>query len=115
MFSRLIGPPLVLPPKFEGFEPPPLFDGAGNSNSVIVMLDFNDSTLDTLLPGKPRPGNQVAAEQAVLEAINIKGAATTAFFAQPNKARYLIQQDNRLDPKARALLSADDPNERLHR
>lgn len=115
VFSRPVGPPLVLLPKLEEFEPPPLFDAAGDSNGVIVMLDFNDSTLNTLLSGKSKPGNQAETEQAVLEAINAKGAATAAFFAQPNRARYLIQQDNRLDPKARALLSADHPDERLHR
>lgn len=115
VFSRPVGPPLVLLPKLEEFEPPPLFDAAGDSNGVIVMLDFNDSTLNTLLSGKSKPGNQAETEQAVLEAINAKGAATVAFLAKPNKTSYLIQPDNRLDPKARALLNADNPEERLHR
>ncbi len=115
VFSRQIGPPLILPAKVPEFEPAPLFDADGNSNSVIVMLDFNDSAFDPVLSGKAESGNEVAAEQAVLEAINAKEPATAFLFAQPNRARYLIRPDNRLDPEARALLGAKDPDELLHR
>ena len=115
VFSRPAGPPLQLPPRLEEFEPPVLFDKAGNSNRVFVMLDFNDNIFDTLLPGKSVVGKRIEAEEAMLEAINARSAMTEAYFAKPDKAHYLIRPGDRLDAEARALLDANDPGERLQR
>ncbi|HWR76557.1 MAG TPA: hypothetical protein VN283_05030 [Thiobacillus sp.] len=115
VFSRPVGLPLELPPKPEEFESPPLFDKAGNSNRVFVMLDFNDTIFDTLLPGKAVVGKPMEAEEAVLEAINARSAMTDAFFARPDKARYLIRPGDRLDAEARVLRGENDSRVRLDR
>ncbi len=114
VFAREAGPPLILPAKLPEHEPAPLFDKEGNSNSVIVLLDFDARAFDPVLSGKAEPGDQTAAEQAMLDAINAKLTAAEILFSQPERARFLISSD-RLDPKFRALLKADDPTERLHR
>jgi hypothetical protein len=114
VFAREAGPPLILPAKLPEYEPAPLFDEEGNSNSVIVLLDFDAPAFDPVLSGKAEPGDQLAAEQAMLEAINAREPATETLFSQPERARFLISRD-RLDPKFRALLKADDPTDRLHR
>jgi hypothetical protein len=45
VFARDAGPPLILPARLPEYEPAPLFDEKGNSNSVIVLLDFDDHTI----------------------------------------------------------------------
>lgn len=115
VFSRPIGPPLILPDKPMEIEPPPLFDDEGHSNGLIFLLDLDDPAFDQVLDGKAARADQVTAEEAMLEAINAKEPATEALFAQPERARYLIQPGIRLDPEARALLSPEHPEERLHR
>ncbi|MCG2606620.1 MAG: S8 family serine peptidase, partial [Achromobacter sp.] len=78
-------------------------------------LDFDAPAFDPVLSGKAEPGDQPAAEQAMLEAINAKEPATGLMFSNPEQARYLIPSDDRLGPETRALLSADHPEELLHR
>ncbi|GMU46483.1 MAG: hypothetical protein AMXMBFR26_12650 [Porticoccaceae bacterium] len=115
VFAREAGPPLILPVKMPEYEPAPLFDAEGNSNSVIVLLDFDHPTFDPVLSGKAEPGDQLAAEQAMLEAINAREQATEMLFSNPEQARYLISSEDRLGPESRTLLSADNPEELLHR
>ncbi|HEX4881687.1 MAG TPA: S8 family serine peptidase [Porticoccaceae bacterium] len=113
--AREAGPPLILPVKMSQHEPAPLFDAEGTSNSVIVLLDFDHPAFDPVLSGKAKPGDQIVAEQAMLKAINAKAQATEMLFSNPERARYLIPPDDRLGSESRALLSADHPEELLHR
>ncbi len=115
VFAREAGPPLILPAKLPEYEPAPLFDEEGNSNSVIVLLDFDAPAFDPVLSGKVDPGDQLAAEQAMLETINAREQATEALFSQPDEAHFLIRPENRLDPQAREALGTDNPRERLER
>ncbi|MFZ5652780.1 MAG: S8 family serine peptidase [Pseudomonadota bacterium] len=115
VFAREAGPPLILPARPPEHEPAPLFDEEGNSNSVIVLLDFDAPAFDPVLSGKAQPGDQPAAEQAMLEALNAKEPAAEILFSQPDEAHFLIRPENRLDPQAREALGADNPRERLER
>jgi hypothetical protein len=115
VFAREAGPPLILPVKMPEYEPAPLFDAEGNSNSVIVLLDFDHPAFDPVLSGKAQPGDQIVAEQTMLKAINAKEQAAGMLFSQPDEAHFLIRPENRLDAEARAALGADDPRERLER
>jgi len=93
---------------------PFLVDWQNRVNTVVVMLDFADPALDALLPNLPTPLPQPTGEQAVLDAVNAHDPVAADFFQDPSAARYLLTDDRR-SPEERALLSPDDPLERLHR
>jgi hypothetical protein len=79
VFAREAGPPLILPARQPEYEPAPLFDEEGNSNNVIVLLDFDAPAFDPVLSGKAEPGDQLPAEQAIFPESQLSAMAAQGY------------------------------------
>jgi serine protease len=118
--ARAVAPLDVIPkrPKLDVY-----YDREGNSNQLLVLLDFNDRSflVDTLLGGQTAASRetaperaQVALEKDLIAAINTRGSSASRYFGSPAYAGYWMLE-TQMTPEQRALLKPGSPTEKLQR
>ena len=94
---------------------PLLSDENNNTNEVIFLVDYKSNAVaQAAIPFAAARGIGNRYETALSKSIRNKESDALRFFGNPQRARYVIENE-RLDDQSRIYLTENDPQEILHR
>lgn len=92
-----------------------LSDENNNTNEVIFLVDYKSNAVaKAAIPFAAAKGISDRYETALSKGIQNKESDALRFFGNPQRARYVIENE-RLDDQSRIYLTENDPQEILHR
>jgi len=109
-----VEPTTALTPPDDALEPL-LSDENNNTNEVIFLVDYKSAAVaKAAIPFAAAKGISDRYETALFKGIQNKESDALRFFNNPQRARYVIENE-RLDDQSRIYLTENDPQEILHR
>lgn len=109
-----VEPTTALTPPDDASEPL-LSDENNNTNEVIFLVDYKSAAVaKAAIPFAAAKGISDRYETALAKGIQNKESDALRFFGNPQRARYVIENE-RLDDPSRIYLTENDPQEILHR